>query len=64
MSDYSFLRRDYSGAKFHDIGFFKGEMVSHGFFSQGVLVSLKDTPIEDVKAGRDELMFLSNLKPS
>lgn len=62
-SDYSFLKRDYE-IKYHDIGFFKDEIVSHGFFSQGVLVSLKDTPIEDVKPERDELMYLSNLKTS
>ena len=62
-SDFSFLQRDYE-IKFHDIGFFKDEIVSHGFFSQGVLVSLKDTPIEDVTPDRDELKFLSSIEPS
>ena len=38
--------------------------MSRGFFSQGVLVSLKDTPIEDVKPDSEELRFLSNLKPA
>lgn len=63
-SDYSFLQRDYVWEIFHDIGFRKGEIVSRGFFSQGVFVPLGNVPIEDVKLDQAEIKFLSQFRPS
>ena len=63
-SSFSFRTHAYSHPYYHDLGFNHGEIVSNAFFSQGILVSLGDVPIEDVTPSHDGLKFIFDFQPS
>ncbi|HEY2847336.1 MAG TPA: hypothetical protein VGI80_05910 [Pyrinomonadaceae bacterium] len=63
MSDFSFRIRDYSDREFHDIGYLRDEFVTDSFFSQGILVSLGNVPIEDAGVTNAGMKFLVDLLP-
>lgn len=62
-SDFSFRSVAYTNRLYHDIGFNRTEIVSDSFFSQGILVSLGDVPIEKVDADLAEMKYLVAFKP-
>ncbi len=57
-SSFSFRTRDYSHPYYHDLQFNHGQIFSSGFFSQGILVSLGDVPIEDITPSHAGLKFI------
>lgn len=57
-SDFSFRDVGYVDPHYRDLGFERGEMVGTGFFSQGILVSLGDTPIETLGTAHPAVAFL------
>jgi len=57
-SSFSFRTGIYAHPYYHDLGFNHGEIFSNAFFSQGILVSLGDVPIQDVTPNRDGLKFI------
>src|SRR5687768_8948285 len=63
-SSFSFRNPGYAHPYYHDLGFNNGEIFSNAFFSQGILVSLGDVPIEDVTPGRDGLKFILDFQPA
>lgn len=63
-SSFSFRTGAYIHPLYHDIGFNQGEVYSNAFFSQGILVSLGDVPIEGVTLSSDGLKFLIEFQPA
>jgi len=63
-SSFSFRTGGYIHPYYHDFGFNHGEIYSNAFFSQGILVSLGDVPIESVTPSRDELKFVFDFQPA
>jgi hypothetical protein len=63
-SSFSFRNLGYAHPYYHDLGLNNGEIFSNAFFSQGILVSLGDMPIEEVTPSRDGLKFLFDLQPA
>jgi len=63
-SSFSFRNLGYAHPYYSDLGFDQGEIFSNAFFSQGIIVSLGDVPIEDVTPSRDGLKFLFDLPPA
>ena len=60
-SSFSFRTGGYIHPFYHDLGFNHDEIVSNAFFSQGILVSLGDVPIEEVTPSRDGMKFIFDL---
>ena len=61
-SSFSFRNVGYAHPYYHDLGFNHGEVFSNAFFSQGILVSLGDVPIEGVTPGSDGLKFIRDFQ--
>lgn len=61
-SDFSFRAKMYSDPKYHDIGFEHDQLVSDAFFSQGILVSLGDVPLDKVTLTDAGLSFLTHFQ--
>jgi hypothetical protein len=61
-SSFSFRTRAYSHLYYHDLGYNHGEIFSNAFFSQGILVSLGDVPIEAVTPSHAGLKFIFDLQ--
>jgi hypothetical protein len=59
----SFRSRQYADPLNQDFGYWRGQFVSGGFFSQGIFVSIGDVPIEDVKLDHKALKYLAELQP-
>lgn len=57
-SSFSFRTRAYSHLYYHDLGYNHGEIFSNAFFSQGILASLGDVPIENVTPSHAGLKFI------
>lgn len=62
-SDFSFRTGKHTYAMFHDIGLNNDVFASDAFFTQGILVSLGNVPIENVHLGHKGLGFLAGLTP-
>lgn len=62
-SSFSFRTHNYTDKFYHDIGFNNDEIVSNAFFSQGILVSLGDVPIEGADLTHAGLKYLLDLQP-
>jgi hypothetical protein len=62
-SDFSFRAVAYTNRLYHDIGFERDELVTDAFFSQGLIATLGDIPIENVTDATPGLKFLVDLKP-
>ena len=62
-SDFSFRSIAYTNRLYHDIAFDRTDLISDSFFSQGILVSIGDVPIEKVTLGLAELKYLVGFKP-
>lgn len=62
-SDFSFRAVAYTHPFYHDLAFKDEKFVSQGFFSQGLLVSLGDVPIEHVTAASPGMRYLSEMEP-
>ena len=62
-SDFSFRYGEYIERNYHDIGFEKNELISNGFFSQGIMVSLGDVPIEGITIESTGIRFLREFRP-
>ncbi len=62
-SFYSFRHVGYVSPLFQDIGYRGNYIVTDGFFSQGILVSLGDVPIDKLELTDLGLQFLVNFKP-
>lgn len=60
---YSFRQKDYSNADFHDINFKDNFLISNGFLTQGILVSLGDVPLENVSLTSDGMKYLIDFQP-
>lgn len=60
---YSFRSDRYSGKDFHDIVFKRGEFITRGLLTQGILVSLGDKPIEGVRTDTPGIRFLVDFVP-
>lgn len=60
---FSFRAKSYTDDYYHDIAFKGDEVVSTGFFSQGVLVALGDVQINKVDAASPGLKYLVDLQP-
>lgn len=63
-SSFSFRNLGYAHPYYSDLGFNQGEIFSNAFFSQGILVSLGDVPIDDVTPSREGLKFIFDLLPA
>lgn len=62
-SDFSFRSVAYTTVLYHDLGYLRNELVSDSFFSQGVIVSIGDVPIERASLDLPGAKFLVDLKP-
>lgn len=63
-SSYSFRTGSYAHPYYHDLGFNHGELFSNAFFSQGILVSLGNSPIEEITLGHDALKLVRDFQPA
>ena len=63
-SSFSFRTGGYAHPYYSDLGFNNDEIFSNAFFSQGIIVSLGDVPIEEVTSGRDGLKFIFDFQPA
>ena len=61
---FSFRTKDYSGKDWFDITFKDGNLISRGFFSQGILTTLGNMPLEDVSIDNNGIKFLANFQPA
>ena len=61
-SNVSFRDVGYVARDYRDLGLEDGEFVTTGFFSQGVLVSLGDVPIESLDPDRPEIAAMAALR--
>lgn len=61
---FSFRTEDYSGKDWFDITFEDGNLISRGFFSQGILTSLGNVPLEDVSIENNGIKFLADYQPA
>jgi len=62
-SSFSFRTKNYADKFYHDVGYNADEIVSNAFFSQGILVSLGNVPIEQVDLTHAGLKFLTTFQP-
>jgi hypothetical protein len=62
-SDFSFRLVAYTNRIYHDIAFDHDALISDSFFSQGILTSLGDVPIEKVDLESEGLTYLREFKP-
>ena len=60
---YSFRWKYYSDITWHDLSFKNNALVSDGFFSQGLMVSLGDVPIENLSPTGGGVKYLFDFKP-
>ena len=60
---YSFRWKYYSDENLHDISFKNDTLVSDSFFSQGIMVSLGDLPIENISPTGGGVKYLFDFKP-
>ena len=63
-SSFSFRNLGYAHPYYSDLGFNNDEILSNGFFSQGIIVSLGDVPIEDITSSRDGMKFIIDFQPA
>jgi len=63
-SSFSFRNLGYAHPYYSDLVFNQGEIFSNAFFSQGIIVSLGDVPIEDVMPSGDGVRFIFDLPPA
>ena len=63
-SSFSFRNLGYAHPYYSDLVFNQGEILSNAFFSQGIIVSLGDVPIEHVMPSRDGVRFIFDLLPA
>lgn len=61
-SSFSFRTRGYIHPYYHDLGFNHGEIYNDAFFSQGIIVSVGDVPIESVTPGHAGLKFIYDFR--
>lgn len=62
-SAYSFRQRDYVNYDFLDIRLKDGNLITDGFLSQEIIVSLGDVPLENLSLASYGMKFLSDFKP-
>lgn len=62
-SDFSFRAIAYTNRLYHDIGFDRTQLISDSFFSQGILVSLGDVPVENADLQFPAIKYLLDIKP-
>jgi hypothetical protein len=60
---FSFRANSYTNDYYHDIAFKQDQIVSTSFFSQGVVVSLGDVPIDKVDTTSAGLKYLIDFQP-
>ena len=60
-SYFSFRTKQYADPMNQDLGLVYDELISGGFFSQGVFVSLGNVPLEDVTLDNADLKYLTDL---
>jgi hypothetical protein len=63
-SSFSFRTGGYAHPYYSDLGFNNDEIFSNAFFSQGIIVSLGDVPIEEITPSRDGLKFIFDFQPA
>jgi hypothetical protein len=63
-SSFSFRTGAYVHPYYHDFGFNHGEIFSDAFFSQGIITSLGDVPIEAVTPDSNGLKFIVGFQPA
>ena len=61
-SSFSFRTRGYIHPYYHDLGFNHGEIFNDAFFSQGIIVSLGDVPVQDVTPSHAGLKFIYDFR--
>lgn len=61
---YSFKTKNYSSGFFHDLSYVGNDLMSDGFLSQGILVSLGDKPLDLISLDSPALSFLINFTPA
>ncbi len=62
-SYFSFRTKQYSDTMNQDMGFVLGELISGGFFSQGIFVPLGNVPLENVTMDQPGVKYLADLQP-
>lgn len=62
-SDFSFRTVTYTNHLYHDIGYQRSGLVTDAFFSQGMITTLGDLPIETVDQNTTGVSFLLNYVP-
>jgi hypothetical protein len=60
---YSFRWKDYPNRLFQDISYKEDEIYSDGLLTQGILVSLGDTPLENINLESQGLKYLVDFVP-
>lgn len=63
-SDFSFRHKAYTTFLYHDIGYEKDLLISRGFFSQGMIVSLGDVDIAGVGLESAGVKYLASIVPA
>ncbi len=62
-SAFKFRTNSYADNIYHDVKFANDELSSDSFFSQGILTSLGDEPIENITGQHPALKFLTEYQP-
>ncbi|MFN6963880.1 MAG: hypothetical protein ACK4S4_08950 [Pyrinomonadaceae bacterium] len=62
-SAFNFREGAYGDVDYHDIWFDRGRLVSAGFFSQGIIASLGDVPLESVGVETPAVTTLVSVRP-
>lgn len=60
---YSFRQKDYSNDILFDVRLKDGNLISDGFYSQGILVDLGDVPLRNISIADEGIKFLVEFKP-
>lgn len=60
---YSFRQKDYAYNFLFDIRLKDGNLISDSFHSQGILVDLGDSPLNEISTADDRMKFLIEFKP-
>ncbi len=61
---YSFRLKSYSNKTFHDISFKKDKFIVKSLLTQGILVDLGDSSIDDISLDQKSLEYLVNFVPA
>jgi len=61
-SAFTFRAKSYGTSDFHDIWFSRDRIVTKNFFSQGIIASIGDVPIEQVDTAHPAFRFISDFQ--